>query len=255
MARFIKVSYTGRIKDGKVFDTTDEKVARDEKIFIEGKIYKPLPVVIGEGHLLKSLDEFLKDMKVNETKTIELPPEKAFGHRDPTLVRLIPMRIFKEQKITPVPGMIIQLDGRNAKIQTVAGGRVRVDFNSELAGKTVVYELKIVDEAKTEKDKILFLLERSFNSVENFDINIEEKKIRVELPELAYKDRNILIRKASFSAEAFKILGVKEITYVEKWINKKLDEEKGKENATEKKEKQENQKMREELENKLEKAR
>lgn len=242
MARFIKVSYTGRTKDGKVFDTTDEKIAKFEKIFIEGKIYKPLPVVVGEGHLLSALDEFLKDMKLNETKTVELPPEKAFGQRDPNLIRLVPMRIFKEQKITPVPGMLIQLDGRNARIQTVAGGRVRVDFNSDLAGKTVVYDIKIEDEAKTEKDKILFLLERSFNSVENFDIDIEEKKIRVEIPELAYKDRNILIRKASFAAEAFKTLGVKEITYVERWINKKLDEKKGNETATEKKEKQENKK-------------
>ncbi|MEM4347823.1 MAG: peptidylprolyl isomerase [Candidatus Altiarchaeota archaeon] len=238
MARFIKVSYTARIKDGRVFDTTDEKIAKDEKIFIDGKIYKPLPVVVGEGHLLKSLDEFLEGMKVNETKTVELPPEKAFGNRDPNLVRLVPMRIFKEQKITPIPGMLIQLDGRNARIQTVAGGRVRVDFNSDLAGKYVIYDIKIEDEAKTEEDKVLFLLERSFNSVEAFNVNIDGKKIKVELPEIAYKDRNILIRKASFAAEAFKILGVEEITYIEKWTNRKL--EKSKEaNATEKKEKQE----------------
>lgn len=217
---FIKISYTGRIKDGKVFDTTDEEIAKKEDIYDEKRIYHPLPIVVGEKQVIEGLDKELKGMKVNESKTVEIPPEEAYGKRDLNLIRLVPMRTFKQQKINPIPGMPIELDGKLARIQTVAGGRVRVDFNHELAGKTLIFDVRIEEEAKTTEDRVKFLIERSFNSSEKFEIKINEKCLEVTIPEEAYKDRNILPRKASLSADIFKYLDTENLVFREVWSKK-----------------------------------
>ena len=223
---FVKISYTARIKDGKAFDTTSEDIAKKEEIFDEKKIYKPLAVVIGASQVVEGLDSALKEMKVNEHKTVELSPEKAYGPRDPKLIRLIPLGVFKKQKITPIPGMPVELDGRVAKVQTVAGGRVRVDFNSELAGRTVVFDVKLEEKAKNDEEKVKYLIERSFNDSKDFEIKLKSKSAEIILPEVASRDRNILLRKASLSAEIFKCLELDDITFTENWKNPKKAEKK-----------------------------
>ncbi len=233
--RFVKISYTARIKDGKIFDTTDEEVAKKENIFDEKRVYGAVPIVVGEGHVIQGLDEALKDMKVDEEREIEIPPEKAYGKRNPNLIRLVPMRVFKQHRINPIPGMPIELDGKVARIQTVAGGRVRVDFNPELAGKTLVYNVKIEEESKTDEDRIKYLIERSFNTCDGFELKINDGNLHINIPENSYRDRSILVRKASFVAEAFRFMDIKKITFSEIW--EKKEKGKVKEEARGKKEK------------------
>ena len=45
------------------------------------------------------------------------------------------MKIFIQQKINPIPGVMFNFDGRIAKVLTVSGGRVMIDFNNPIAGK------------------------------------------------------------------------------------------------------------------------
>ncbi len=228
--RFVKISYTGRIKDGQVFDTTDADTAKKENIFDAKRIYQAVPMIIGEMQVLKGLDEALAGMKAGEEKELDISAENAYGQKDPNLVRLVPMKIFKEQKMTPIPGMVIELDGRPARIQTVSGGRVRVDFNSELAGKTLTYKVKIEEEAKNQAEKIKYLIERSFNTSEGFEEKIAGKNIEIHVPEKSYKDRNVFVRKASLSAEIYKYSDIENVTYVESWKKKKKEDKKGGEN-------------------------
>jgi len=224
--RFVKISYTGQIKDGKVFDTTDKETAVKEGVFDEKRIYKPVPVILGEMQVIKGIDEAASGMKVGESKDIEIAPEKAYGQRNPGLVRLVPLKAFREQKLTPYPGMRIELDGQMAKIQTISGGRVRVDFNSDLAGKTLLYKLKVEAEAKKPEDKIGYLIERSFNSSEGFGVKLLSGKLEVELPEPAYRDRSILVRKASLVSEVFRYTDNETISFLETWNKKKPEEKK-----------------------------
>ncbi len=221
MTDFIKISYTGRIKDGPVFDTTKEEVAKKENIYDEKKSYSLLPVVVGGGQLIAGMDEELKNIKLGEEKTIEILPEKGYGKRNPDLIRLVSKSIFKKQGLNPIPGMVVELDSRPARIQTVAGGRVRVDFNHELSGKTLVFTVKVEEKADAEEDKVKYLIERSFNTCENFGIKTDNGKIEIHIPENTYKDKNILARKASLAAEIFKYLGKNAITFTEIWENPK----------------------------------
>jgi len=237
---FIKISYTGKVKDGRVFDTTQEAIAKSEKIFDSKRVYKPIPVAVGESQVVAGVDEALKSMKVGEKKTVEVSPEKGFGLRDPAMVRLVPIKFFRDQNINPIPGLPVEIDGRSARIQTVAGGRVRVDFNSDLAGKTLVYDVEVKEKAVSDEDKVKYLLERSFNGADGFGIKLAVKKLELTLPEAAQHDRNLLIRKASFSAEAFKYLKLEEVKFEEVWKNpdaKKEEKAEEKPEKTEKKKK------------------
>jgi len=231
---FVRIDYTARVKDGGVFDTTDSETAQKEKVFDSKRVYRPMPVIIGEGQVVKGLEEALASMGVGEEKTLELSADKAFGAKNPDMIRLVPIKYFKQQGINPIPGMPVELDGRHARIQTVAGGRVRVDFNHELAGKAVVYQVKLVSKPSSDKEKAEFLVERSFNDAEGFDINFKGKDVSLDLPEKVFMDRNLTVRKASLSAELFKYLEASSITYTETWKNKKASGKAGEESEEKK---------------------
>ena len=138
---FIKLNYTGRVKaTGDVFDTTYEEVAEEAGIKNEQKDYHPMVLAVGSTQLIAKLHDEIKKLDVGDKKTVEIPAEEAFGKRDPSLIQLIPMREFKKQNIRPFVGMPISLQGNTGVVRTIDGGRVRVDFNHELAGKDIEYE-------------------------------------------------------------------------------------------------------------------
>src|SRR6056297_514428 len=92
---------------------------------------------------IEIIDEFLIGKEVGKNYTIELTPEKAFGKRDPKQLQMIPLKVFYQHQINPVPGASFNFDGKIAKVLTVSGGRVMVDFNNPLAGKDVVYDIEV----------------------------------------------------------------------------------------------------------------
>lgn len=221
---FIKINYTGRVKDAGVFDTTLEDVAKKENISDSRRVYKPLSVAVGEGQVIKGLDEALAGMKVGDKKTVTVEPERGYGARSPALVKLVPVKYFRQQKLNPIPGLPVEVDGMRGKVQTVAGGRVRVDFNHELAGRTLVFDVEVVEKAGSDTEKVSCLLERNFESAEGFDSELAARKLTLKLPRKAFHDRNLLVRKASLAAEAFKFLGLSEVTFQETWENPKKEE-------------------------------
>lgn len=87
----ISVDYTGSLPDGKVFDTSIEKVAKENNLFTHGREYKPLEFTVGKGEVIKGFDEGVVGMKVGETKTLTIPPEKAYGTINPKAIQVIPV--------------------------------------------------------------------------------------------------------------------------------------------------------------------
>ncbi|MDP6671234.1 MAG: FKBP-type peptidyl-prolyl cis-trans isomerase, partial [archaeon] len=80
----VAVNYTGKIiASGEVFDTTVEKKAVDAGVFSPKAQYVPVIAIIGEGELLKGLDNTLKEIKVGEEKIVKLLPADAYGERNP----------------------------------------------------------------------------------------------------------------------------------------------------------------------------
>ncbi len=172
---FVEIEFTGRVRNGEIFDSNIKEDLEKANLKIEPK---PFVFCLGESMFLKALDDFLIGKNFGEYK-IELEPEKAFGNRDPKLIKMIPMSVFREQKINPVQGIMFNFDGRIAKILTVSGGRVVADFNNSLSGKTVEYRIRVLRTVKDTKEKIEALNEFFFKK--NFKFEIKEKKLIMEV--------------------------------------------------------------------------
>lgn len=186
---FVLIDYIARVAEtGEVFDTTIEEVSRREGIYQEGGIYEPKLVVIGEGWVLRALEEAIQSMELEKTTTVEIPPEKGFGNRDPEKVKMYPLRRFVAQGITPRVGMKVEVNGKVATIRAIGGGRVQLDFNPPLAGKTLIYEVTVRKKIETAEEKIKALIHRRMPQVDirKFSLEIGEDSVTINVPEEAF---------------------------------------------------------------------
>lgn len=191
---FVRVHFTGKVKEtDEVFDTTFDEIAQEAGIFDENKTYKPIPIVVGGNHLLPSIEEQIIGLEAGEKKTIEVDSENGFGQRDPTLIQLVPMKEFKKQGMTPYPGMKIQSEGVTGKILTVNGGRVKVDFNHELAGKDLIYDVEVTEIIEDEEEKIKSMIELHYSNpnvdLDKTEIDIVDGVANIKLDEMSKFDQ------------------------------------------------------------------
>jgi FKBP-type peptidyl-prolyl cis-trans isomerase 2 len=235
---FVRINYTGRIKDsGEVFDTTIEKVAKDSGNYDEKVTFKAAPMVMGAGHAIKGLDEGLRGMEVGEKKKFDIPPEKAYGARDPNLVKVVPLKEFKKQGLRPAPGMMFEADGRTGKVQSVGGGRVRIDFNYGLAGKALDYEVTVEEKINKTEEKIRLLLEYHFPYADynDHEIKITGKKATITLAELVKVKKEAMMGKHTATMDIFKFLdAVDNVEFVEAFTRPEKAKKKEKPKATKK---------------------
>jgi len=201
---FLLIDYTGRIKEtGEVFDTTIEEEAKEERLYKEGEIYEPRLIVVGEGWMLKALDEEFQNFEVGKTTTIEIPPEKAFGSRDPEKVRMVPLRRLTAKGITPRLGMSLEFDGKLAVVRIVGSGRVQLDFNPPLAGKTLVYEVTVRKKLEVKVEKMAALVHRRIPGVdiEKFDLKVGKTVATISIPEDAFYIEGLQLAKRGIAAD------------------------------------------------------
>jgi len=186
---FVLIDFVARVKEsGEVFSTTLAERAKKERIFREGEVYEPMLVAVGEGWVLKGLDEGLVGLEVGKESPVEFPPEKGFGPRDPAKLKMVPLRKFEAEDMTPRPGLTVEIDGKLAVIRSVGAGRVQVDFNPPLAGKTLVYNVAVKKVLETKEEKIKALIRRRIQAValEKFDLKLSEKEATIIVPEEAF---------------------------------------------------------------------
>ena len=156
---FVEIDYLAKVKDGRYFDVTDEARAKEYDLYQDDRSYGPVKIVVGAGQVLPGLDEALLDMSVGEVKDLVIPAEKGFGKRNPKLVTTVPMREFAKQGIAPRPGMSLEIGDQVAHVKSVSSGRVIVDFNHALAGRSLEYNLTVVSEITDPAEKIRALFE------------------------------------------------------------------------------------------------
>ena len=142
---FVVFNYVGKFKDGEVFDTSYEDIAKEAGIYAEDRKYGPIGANVGVGELIPGLDEALIGMKVGEKRTITIPPELGYGMPREELIITVPRSDFENAKIEPVQNMYVVTDSGIAKITKVGDDEVTLDFNHPLAGKTLIFGVEIVD--------------------------------------------------------------------------------------------------------------
>jgi FKBP-type peptidyl-prolyl cis-trans isomerase 2 len=201
---FLLIDYLAKVKEtGEVFDTTIEDAAKKERLYKEGEIYEPKLVAVGEGWVLKALDESLLNLELNKTTPVEVPPEKAFGSRDPEKVRLVPFRRLMAKGITPQLGMHVEFEGKHAVVRTMGAGRVQLDFNPPLAGKTLVYEVTVQKKLETKEEKINALIHRRIPAVDvaKFSLKMRKTLIEISVPEDAFYVEGLQLAKRGIAAD------------------------------------------------------
>jgi peptidylprolyl isomerase len=221
---FILINYTAKVKEtNEVFDTTIEETAKKEHLHKEGEVHEPKLVVIGEGWVLKALDESLTTMKLNKAQSVEIPPDKAFGPRDPEKVKRVPLKQLLAKDVhNPTVGMRIDYNGKMAIIRTIGAGRVLLDFNPPLAGKTLIYDVTVDKKLETNEQKISALIHRRIPVVEpeQFKFTIQKKNLTIDMPEVAFYVEGIQIAKRGIAMDLQKFLPeFTEIKFVESFIS------------------------------------
>ena len=178
---FIAVTYTGSLKDDKkIFDTNDLELAKKTNTFNPKHSYDPEIICVSQGDVVKGLDESFLGKEVNQEYTVEIAPENGFGKRDAKLFQLVPAKIFKDQNIRPMPGLPITINNMPGLVKTVSGGRILVDFNNPLSGKTILYKVKINKIVTDVKEKAEGYL-KLFLGLKQVNIEAKENNLEIKL--------------------------------------------------------------------------
>ncbi len=132
----VKVHYTGKLKDGQVFDSSVERG-------------EPLKFTMGQGQLIPGFEKGIVDMKVKEKKTINIPKEEAYGEIRDDLVQEVPKNQLPED-IKPEVGMGLVSKTQNGQdinlvVKDVKEDSIVVDGNHPLAGKDLIFDLEVVE--------------------------------------------------------------------------------------------------------------
>jgi len=131
----VNVHYTGKLKDGAVFDSSVDQ--------------EPLQFTIGEGQIIPGFEQGVVGMKPGETKTIDIPADKAYGAHRRELVMVVDKSKIPAH-LKPEVGQqlrINQIDGRAVAVRVtdVSESKVTLDANHPLAGKHLTFDIQLVE--------------------------------------------------------------------------------------------------------------
>ena len=131
----VKVNYTGRLNDGTVFDSSENR--------------EPLEFELGEGQVIPGFEEGVMGMSTGQSKTITIPADQAYGPHRPELQVVVDRKEFPED-MDPQAGDQLQLANQAGEtmIVTVADvndQNVTLDANHPLAGKDLTFDIELVD--------------------------------------------------------------------------------------------------------------
>ncbi|ADV65572.1 peptidylprolyl isomerase FKBP-type [Desulfurococcus mucosus DSM 2162] len=204
---FILVEYNVRVKEtNTLLDTTDAELAKKENIYEEGKVYGPTLIILGRGWLNESVEEELLKHDVGSEVEVEVPPEKAFGERSPDKVKTFSLREFQRRGLSVSVGDVVEVEGRQGVVKNISGGRVTIDFNHPLAGKTLVFKVKIVGKLEDTVEKLKALASR-YLKIPSSEIEVsllsDEKKLTVTIPGKYLSKRDLGYSKLALAADVF----------------------------------------------------
>jgi FKBP-type peptidyl-prolyl cis-trans isomerase 2 len=203
-----------------LFDTTHEDIAKKEGKVDEKKVYMAQPVVAGKGRLFAGLEDAVIGAKLGETKDVTIPPEKAAGARDARLVELKTEREFLRQEINPEVGLEVSIGGRRGLVTSLAAGRVRIDFNNPLAGKTLKYVFKISRKASTPEERIRAILDMDYGLAEQFKIELKGDTVEIQVPDVCKTDEKWFVSKFRVVADLRDLTDLRHMRFVEEYEKK-----------------------------------
>ncbi len=131
----VKIHYTGTLENGEEFDSS--------------KDHEPLEFVLGEGNVIPGFENGVIGMEEGDSKNITIPPEEAYGIINNELIVGVTRSEFPEN-ITPSVGLQLQMMQQNGNpinviVTALDDNNVTLDANHPLAGKTLIFDIKLVE--------------------------------------------------------------------------------------------------------------
>lgn len=131
----VKVHYTGKLKNGEVFDTSENR--------------EPIEFEIGKEQMISGFEEAVVGMEVGESKTVDLDKSEAYGEINDDLFIEVPKDQLPED-IEPEVGMQMSAQSQSGqqipvKIKEVKDATIVVDANHPLAGRDLTFDIELVD--------------------------------------------------------------------------------------------------------------
>jgi FKBP-type peptidyl-prolyl cis-trans isomerase SlyD len=184
---FVRLAYTMRTipdededeEEGMVVDTTDQEVAEEADIDTDEYDFEPRIIIVGEGHVFEAVDDALVGGEAGDAGTVTISAAEAFGEVDEDEIRTVSASKIDEDD--RYPGAQVQIDGEQGRIETIIGGRARVNFNHPLAGEDLEYEYEILDLVDDRTDKAKGLLGLYLQQTPDLWIQTDEVEEEVEV--------------------------------------------------------------------------
>lgn len=177
---FIEIEFTGRLKENNQIFDSNVKADLEEANLETKKQLEPFIYSLGSKMFLDKIDETLIGKDENFQDEISLTPKEGFGERNPSKIKIVPFRLFKENKLNPIPGATLNFDGQMGKIISANGGRILVDFNHPLAGKDLIYKIKIIKKITDKEVQVKSINKFLFN--QEFEFQIKENELILSVP-------------------------------------------------------------------------
>ncbi|MDG6219937.1 MAG: FKBP-type peptidyl-prolyl cis-trans isomerase, partial [Candidatus Thermoplasmatota archaeon] len=223
----IKLDFELWVKETKeLVDTTKEDVAKDNDKHDDNNVYGPMPTIVGVEKLLPAMDKDLLSAKVGEERELEIPPQDAYGTRDPKLMELCSMHEilklpeFKKKEEFPDVGMEINLRGKKGIIVSMTSGRVRVDFNHPLAGKTLLYKYTVAEKAEKDEEKASWIIQSNYAKSSEFKVKVKDSEAEITLPDVCKYDDSWFLSKYRVVSDLREVLDLTTIRFVEEYVKK-----------------------------------
>lgn len=214
----VKLAYTARSVDSdQLVDTTDPEIAEDAGVDIEDQTFEPRIIAIGAGHVFPSVETALAEQEVGESGSVEVPPTEAFGEYDPENVRTVSADLIEEDN--RYPGAQVEIDGEHGYVETIIGGRARVDFNHPLAGETINYEYEILEEITDPIEQAAGILSTVVNVDLEMWIQTDEEEVEVEADDDDNDEEEMVTEVQEF--ETLYIESVPQLAMNQQWLFRK----------------------------------
>ena len=131
----VRVHYTGKLEDGSEFDSSRDR--------------EPLEFTIGDGEVIAGFELAVAGMSQGESKTATIAPEHGYGPRRENLIAVVE-RSQLPAHLDPSPGQQFSVEQENGQrvtvtVTAVSESTITMDANHELAGKTLIFDLELVE--------------------------------------------------------------------------------------------------------------
>lgn len=131
----VRIHYTGKLKNNKIFESTTTK--------------EPIEFTIGDGQAIPGLEENIIGMKVDEIKKIDIPPSKGYGKIEKKLIFEVNRKeIFEDIDLKIGQQLEIPQDDDRViivSVKKITDETVTLDGNHPLAGKSLVFDVQLLD--------------------------------------------------------------------------------------------------------------